>query len=68
MSDVVLMDGTYRQKIQMRRQLISTQEDHVVGFHPVAADAVTELYLYLFEDISPPPISNHVPAGRRLPA
>jgi hypothetical protein len=48
MSDLVLMDRTYKEKIQMRRQLINTQEDHVVGFHPVAAEAVTELYLHLF--------------------
>jgi hypothetical protein len=32
----------------MRRELINTQEDHVVGYHPVAADAVAELYVYLF--------------------
>jgi len=42
------MDRRYRQKIQVKKELINTQDDHVVDFHLVAADAVAELYVYLF--------------------
>jgi hypothetical protein len=53
MSDLVLMDKTYADKIALRRDLVSTRQKDVVGLHPVASEAVQELYSWLFETYLP---------------
>lgn len=47
------MDNTYVTRIRQRRQLIAAQPADIIGFNPVAAEAVTELYLWLFSTYLP---------------
>jgi len=42
------MDNTYLDKLQERRTVMAENLDDVVGFHPVARDAVQELYTWMF--------------------
>jgi hypothetical protein len=53
MSELVLMDQTYDEKIALRRRLIGEHGEDVVACNPVARDAVLELYAYLFETYLP---------------
>lgn len=48
MSDLILMDNTYREMIELRRKLIAQETDEVVACNPVAEEAVQELYVWLF--------------------
>jgi Protein of unknown function (DUF3445) len=48
MSDFILMDNTYLDMLHKRRKVIAERLDDVVGFHPVARDAVHELYIWMF--------------------
>jgi len=48
MSDLVLMDNTYSEMIGLRRKLIVEETGEVVGFNPVAREAVHELFLWMF--------------------
>jgi hypothetical protein len=48
MSDLVLMDNTCLDMIAKRRALIAEKPTDVIGFNPVAGDAVRELYLWVF--------------------
>jgi len=48
MSDLVLIDSTYSEMIGLRRKLIVEETGEVVGFNPVARDAVHELFLWMF--------------------
>jgi len=42
------MDSTYLELIGLRRKLIAEEADEVVGFNPIARDAVHELFLWIF--------------------
>jgi Protein of unknown function (DUF3445) len=48
MADWILMDKTYYEKILYRRSVLQAHEKDVIGFNPVARDAVYELYSYIF--------------------
>ncbi|KAF1983746.1 hypothetical protein K402DRAFT_406731 [Aulographum hederae CBS 113979] len=48
LSDLVLVDKTYLDRIRLRRHLIATHSDDVVAANPVANAAVDELYEWLF--------------------
>jgi hypothetical protein len=48
MSDFILMDNTYTDMLAIRRKLVETHEKEVIGYNPIARDAVTELYTYVF--------------------
>jgi hypothetical protein len=51
--DLVLMDKTYESKIRLRRELIEKHSGDIIGFNPVARDAVQELYEWLFSTYLP---------------
>jgi hypothetical protein len=48
MSDLILMDNTYTSKLEIRRKIIEDHPNEVIGYNPVAREAVHELYLWLF--------------------
>jgi hypothetical protein len=48
MSDLILMDDTYISKLAERRRVLDVYPEEVIGYNPVARDAVQELYIWLF--------------------
>lgn len=53
LSDLVAMDKTYHSRIQIRRDLISTEHHEVIGSNPKASPAVFELYTWLTQTYLP---------------
>ncbi|TID25385.1 hypothetical protein E6O75_ATG04590 [Venturia nashicola] len=53
LSDLVAVDKTYLDRIKDRRDLIATKCSEVIGFNPVAKDAVDELYTWIFSTYLP---------------
>ncbi|KAF1932776.1 uncharacterized protein M421DRAFT_1366 [Didymella exigua CBS 183.55] len=66
LSDLVAMDNTYQERIQMRRDLIRDSHHEVIGNNPKADPAVSELYAWLTTTYLPrrfPTIFTFTPSG-----
>lgn len=65
-SDLVAMDKTYRERIQIRRKLLADEYHEVLGNNPRAATAVLEMYSWLTHTYLPsrfPTMFASIPAG-----
>ncbi|KAE9972634.1 hypothetical protein EG328_004892 [Venturia inaequalis] len=70
LSDLVAVDKTYLDRIKDRRELIATRCDDVIRCNPIAKDAVSELYTWIFSTYLPkrfPTMFSLVPAKKGPP-
>lgn len=66
LSDLVVMDKTYRERIQIRRKLLEDEHHEVLGINPKATPAVLEMYKWLTQTYLPsrfPTMFTHTPTG-----